>query len=413
MLFVGLFAVAQPAHATGQSVSVEVDGFAWSSTIGWISMSCTNPIPSFPNGTCSNQGGFDYGVRITPSGEMSGYAWSPNVGWINFNPVGPFPAGSATTDDSARSIGTYPNLVLTGWARVCSVYQFGCSGNVKSASELGGWDGWISLGGTGYDIVFTNGEADDDSYAWGGPLVVGWIDFAPNATGVNPVGLNLRTDIIINAMSASEGVMNALGYYDSVTFLVDVDGIPVGTTNVPYRFAYAGIAPISITGLMSQTVTGPVFVPPLTFTNVPFTASTLANIDIDLPEPGVVAEDDFATPQNEDIEGNTLSQNFNLTIPEPIITITGPTAVRAGERASVDWEVTALYPLTCTVRGPGIPGNTTISVNGAIGTPDTNSGSGTSTPMTNAGRFTISCDYQGQTYSEFYQAEVIPAVQEV
>jgi hypothetical protein len=121
-------------------------GYAWSSNVGWISFNCTND---------SSCGTSSYGVNKDTSGYLVGYAWSPNVGWIQFGGLSGFPS---SPNQNAQVVGG--NLV--GWAKVLSA-----DGN--------GWDGWISLAGTGYGVSFSGSTFS--GYAWGSE-VMGWISFS-------------------------------------------------------------------------------------------------------------------------------------------------------------------------------------------------------------------------------------------
>ena len=168
---------------------VELEGFAWGAYtqgaglagIGWISMNCSN------TDTCGTS---NYKVQLNTSGDLTGYAWSSTVGWISFNPAGADSrSGAGVEAASARATeGSFSdNLNFGGWARVCSVAAnpATCSGGMHS--NAGGWDGWIALSGTaagGYGITMTpTGAANEpNNYAWGGLIVAGWIDFSPNGT---------------------------------------------------------------------------------------------------------------------------------------------------------------------------------------------------------------------------------------
>jgi len=132
--------------------AAQMDGYAWSANIGWIGLS---------------------GVGVDDNtGNMTGYAWSPHIGWIFFDPNGPYlrpPNHSAKIGDNR----------ISGWARVCSVFQSGCSGSLVSDAILGGFNGWIFFPET--DGVTLSG-ANFSGYAWGGlgnsgSSVIGWIDF--------------------------------------------------------------------------------------------------------------------------------------------------------------------------------------------------------------------------------------------
>jgi hypothetical protein len=124
-----------------------LDGYAWSSTIGWVSFNCTN------TDTCASS---DYGVNKNADGTLVGYAWSSNIGWIKFGGLSGFPSGGGTQSQNANVNGNN----VKGWARALS---YG-----------GGWDGWISLSGAGYGVSLSGDTYQ--GYAWGGD-VVGWLSF--------------------------------------------------------------------------------------------------------------------------------------------------------------------------------------------------------------------------------------------
>ena len=194
-----------------------VSGWAWSNmddpttlederSIGWISFNSTNcdsnedgvtdagKYPQCPVG----QSVANYGVNINSDGTFSGYAWASTTGWIGFTPSGPYPSspnhGVEMNTDSGE---------VSGWARVCSVFQSGCSGALRPNVERGDWEGWIKLAGNGASwngsqctgtndygntnrcnwgvkINLTNG--DFSGYAWS-DMIIGWISFK----GVNYV----------------------------------------------------------------------------------------------------------------------------------------------------------------------------------------------------------------------------------
>ncbi|MDD5221238.1 MAG: DUF2341 domain-containing protein [Candidatus Pacebacteria bacterium] len=161
-----------PLRGYGSTSSIlcqdhDVKGYAWSDNMGWISFSCKNENVQV-----------DYGVDIDDSDpeaeqwKLSGYAWSDNIGWITFydTQLTGCPDGncSAWIDTSVGN--------LHGWARACSVFENGCSGELK-ASGLGGWDGWIKF----YDNMAKPAYVDDSvfpaefmGYMWG-DMNIGWI----------------------------------------------------------------------------------------------------------------------------------------------------------------------------------------------------------------------------------------------
>jgi len=136
-----LFFGAGQAKATAN-----VWGWAWSENIGWISF---NKDPYIANGHTVVTGGGGsqpYGVTINPDGTFTGYAWSENIGWIRFDPPGPYPDAPSWSAKVSLS----GNQPVTGWARACSVFQSGCSGDyfhgtgpvsndLSTNPYLGGW----------------------------------------------------------------------------------------------------------------------------------------------------------------------------------------------------------------------------------------------------------------------------------
>jgi hypothetical protein len=232
------------------SGGVELEGFAWSSTIGWISMNCSN------TGTC---GTVPYAVQINQDGTLEGYAWSSmgpgvGVGWIKFDTTGAYPVGSGVDSAAARvdaGSSDYPNLSVGGWARVCAAAaNANCTGGTHTSA--GGWDGWISLSGAssgGYGIEMTVTGATADSFAWGGSTVMGWIDFSPEGTaGVTYV----TTPPVINTFVSTPDLV-ATGNPSDLTY--DVTGIALCeiTNDVNAAVLAAPLPPVAIT--VTPTVT--------------------------------------------------------------------------------------------------------------------------------------------------------------
>lgn len=157
-----LYAALQPL-VTEAAAADNVSGYAWSETIGWISMNSTN------------DGGSDYGVTVAYDGAISGYAWSEHVGWISFNAadLAGCPSGPCVAEMDR------PTGQVSGWARALSA--------VAAGVNNGGWDGWISLSGTTLDGALYGVTVDSScnwtGYAWGSS-VVGWINFNGNGGGV-------------------------------------------------------------------------------------------------------------------------------------------------------------------------------------------------------------------------------------
>jgi len=138
-----------------------LSGYAWSSTIGWVSLS-----------------GSGYGVSVENNGKMAGYAWSSNVGWISFNTsdTTQCPSGSCQARFNAQTGD------VTGWARAIA----------GGSAQSGNWDGWIYLGQSSNVGVSVTGCAWS-GYAWGGGEntlngVIGWLSFAGPGYAVTGTG---------------------------------------------------------------------------------------------------------------------------------------------------------------------------------------------------------------------------------
>ncbi|MBI5400861.1 MAG: hypothetical protein HZB12_01995 [Candidatus Yonathbacteria bacterium] len=211
-------------NVLGQTSQGNMSGYAWSDTIGWISFNSLNHAGANPYSvTVERMSGQGANIQFTGDSThyLSGYAWSDNIGWISFGCGGPdgskiqcstwdgtltpvlpqYPSGGAVGERAQLVVGTGGEKRLQGWARACSVFVSGCSGNLRGNEYRGGWDGWISLSGCkttapacvgglkDYEIVFDNtnhvkrvsapGNVYTNRFAWGAD-VVGWIDFRPD-----------------------------------------------------------------------------------------------------------------------------------------------------------------------------------------------------------------------------------------
>lgn len=136
-----VLAMIEPQKAASQGAAGPITGYAWSDTTGWISLN-----------------GSGYGLTIAADGTVSGYAWSDNLGWISAQPADV--AGCPSSPCTPKVQGG----AFSGWLKALA----------GGTAQSGGWDGWISLSGSGYGV--TKVGAVLDGYAWGS-TVVGWLDF--------------------------------------------------------------------------------------------------------------------------------------------------------------------------------------------------------------------------------------------
>ena len=160
------FTTAALGAVTSGSTYGNLHGYAWSSTIGWISLNCAEGSASGGN-ICSTK---PYGVTITAntaSAAFSGKAWSSNIGWISFDSA-----------DTVSHCGASPVLnmgtnTVSGWAWV------------MNGSAASGADGCIKFSHATtpiYGVTFTPYAYSSthpynlQGYAWGSTNV-GWVHF--------------------------------------------------------------------------------------------------------------------------------------------------------------------------------------------------------------------------------------------
>lgn len=102
--------------AGASTIGLEFTGYAYSETLGWISLNCKN------TNTCSTT---NYSVTADDYGTISGTAYGENTGWINFNPPNVIGVSIDTNGD------------FSGWAYGESIgwISFNCS-NTNSCATV-------------------------------------------------------------------------------------------------------------------------------------------------------------------------------------------------------------------------------------------------------------------------------------
>jgi hypothetical protein len=366
------------------SVGVEFEGFAWSAYtegsniagIGWISMNCSN------TNTCGTS---NYKVELEQSGNLTGYAWSSTVGWISFNPAGPYPTGAGVlADDAQATDGSFTgNLNFGGWARVCAAAAnpATCSGGTNP--NAGGWDGWIALAGTAagsYGITMTPAGAANGStnYAWGGPVIAGWIDFSPGS-GAAPVTYDTPTPPQVTFdcpdTSPTTGANITCGYTVSD---------PLATCELTNNRT-DGLEPTSSPSPGSTS---------LTVSPVSDTTYTLICTNAGGP----------SVPDNE-----LIAMPAPVVAPNPIVTIIVPDIVPSGTAAEVEITVTSVGGSTCDLFGPGLTGTSfTVPVAGSY------TDTFLTANLTNKTNVAIECSVvNGTPYRQAASIEVTGSFQEV
>jgi len=190
-------------HPGGDNVS----GFAWSSTIGWISFNASNCDSEDPGDGNTDTGNYsncptgqstpappnDYGVHIDRTradlGNFSGYAWSSNVGWVSFQDTAP--------DYSFNSNCNNPNCTSGNNCSACFNYYENKTYGWAHILALGD-DGWVKLNNDSSDPVAWQSlqidlrTATTSGWAWneGTPdnTGIGWISYNSSDCDTNNNG---------------------------------------------------------------------------------------------------------------------------------------------------------------------------------------------------------------------------------
>ncbi len=357
------FSNYQITSAQALPVQTELDGYAWSGTIGWISLNCKTG-GATGNDVCAIS---NYKVVINTDRTATGYAWSSNVGWVKFGGLSSYPSGSGTSAVRAGVTGIYPSLTFEGWVRACAGTTAGdCS---AMTSRTDGWDGWISLRGTGYQVQTNSGGFATNSYAWG-DAVVGWVDMFTNTAWLRPSVILTVGDCFV-PIGAS-------------TCAAPVTWNIINTSNPRVRNTTSGsVISSSLIGNVVQTFT-------LGDNRIEALADTLVL--------------DMRTGRALCTPPGLLGVGTTCELPPPAVTMTASKKIaRKGATVSVSWTITPSPPEsgTCTLIGPGLSGTVTMG------------GTQTSAPLSSFSKFTISCTGPYGSIEAAAVVEIVPEAKEV
>ncbi len=373
------------------TAGVELDGYMWSDTIGWISMNCKTGSPTGGD-ICATS---NYSVKIlgtnsgsSTTGDLLGYAWSDNIGWVKFSPqyLSGFPIASGNVQESANVTGDYTGiLALRGWARACAGTASGGCGTMTSRAD--GWDGWISMRGTGidgggvpfsYGSSFSAGGTVNNSFGWGG-TVVGWlsldqvtyVDLTPSAT-VSGSGCTIPEGQGVCNSLFTWSILNASGPIVRNLTTNNTYSNAVSGTNVPHSIEYGDNTIAARDG-----------------------SDILASIDV--------------TATCESGTAYDVASSVCVLIPPivaPAVTMSiNKRIARVKDIVTVSWTITPAppaSPASCALTGPGLTGTTVSS-----------SGSRSSNPLTSKSKFTITCTGVFGSVGTSTEIEVIPVAKEV
>lgn len=190
------------------------------------------------------------------------------------------------------------------------------------------------------------------------------------------------------------------GLYDSLTVYFGVENDGTASTNpiapqyrleldsagTPTSHATLGIMDI---GTQLQGLSH-------TFTNVPFGNDS---VTITLDSTNVINELDETD--------NTATLPLSTAPPDPELSMTAsPSRVRSGDSATISWTTVGVFPMTCTVKGPGI--NVTDSN-------PTYSGNQSTGPVTAKSEYTFTCTEPTTltTWSTTATVETVGTLEEV
>jgi hypothetical protein len=198
------------ATSEDQTFYVGTNGWAWSSTIGWIQFATGSREPV---------------ILDEETGYLTGYAWSSNIGWIKFGGLSGFPPGGTSAGNAKVLLNPSPSptpsnyRAVEGWVRACAGTASGDCSSMTPRTD--GWDGWIELSGANHISPVTNGTGGVTYYdlvglprsylkgfAWGSD-VVGWIDFnTPTPVCVRNCGITFdpTPKCEINAVVSGENI---------------------------------------------------------------------------------------------------------------------------------------------------------------------------------------------------------------
>jgi len=384
------------AAVLGIPSTIELDGYLWSSNIGWISLNCKT------GGATANDicGTSDYRVTISVGGYLTGYAWSSSVGWILFNGLSNFPVATGvggTVASSAQVTGTYPNLTFVGWARACAGTVNGDCSTMTSRTD--GWDGWISLNGTNYQIRFNSngtmyassspGGTAQDGFFWGSN-VIGWITaddsmswsaISANLTGSDcliPHGLGTCTTTV--AWSFTPTTTTANPTVDQTTLGVVTSGI--------------NLIPAAKKASSTKVVT-------LGYGSNLFEAKTGSFLLKSLNLNALCAD---SGDYSYSVASNTCK--FTATTTSVTLTVT-PSYLRSGEKPSISWTVSGVPDMSaCALTGPQIPAYFMTAASLRVGSTTPLAG------LKSYSTYSLTCGFGTSTDSAAASVEVIPTIRE-
>jgi hypothetical protein len=397
------------ATATGIPSTIELDGYMWSSTIGWISLNCKTGSATSGDICGTGTGKSDYRVVIATNGNVTGYAWSSNIGWIRFGGLGSYPVDAGNPEvtpgvNQARVEGTYsdtnPVLTFAGWARACAGLLNPGTSCSNMASRTDGWDGWISLKGSNYQLRFDNdhsmivykesGSNSTDGFFWGS-TVVGWIGAhaSMNWSGVSgiltgndcsiPHGsstCNVTIGWTFTPSSITSPAVNQTAINQTPQILVNNINTSAGKTGTPLSGSKS--VPLYNGANQFKMLTGSTVLKTYTYN------AGCAD-----------ANDYFSTTTNK--------CEYNPGLPPNVSFSATPKFIRSGDIVTLSWTVTGVPDMSvCKLTGPQAPNMTATTPRSTTWT--------TPKGLTSYSTYALNCTTATGTDSGVVNIEVVPTV---
>lgn len=390
-IFISLVFLLLPSatQAFFTSDPVDLDGYAWSSNIGWISMNCAT---GGVNGT-NICGISNYKVTIQTDGSLTGYAWSNSIGWVRFGGLSNFPSGPGTVATNAQliSVGS-TNYELRGWVRACggAASVSGCTGGPNPTA--GGWDGWISLKSNNHAVVFSAAGPVTNSYAWGS-TVVGWIDMFSHVTFAGGKAAEITFGPPCEVAIGEAECTGQLSYQ-----FFNLSG-----SDNPRVDRLFPLTPVSV-GLLSGTN---VSVSMRAGTNT-YRAGLIGNSNLVTRSISISCVSG-ASPTGP----GGICEPDVIAAPPTMNLMSNQSLVRKGDRAVLSISISGPNPV-CTLSGPGIVGQYQlfdaggVSVDSVLDLPNY-----TTAPLSNLARFSLTCSgVFSQVTTREIQVRVVPTFTE-
>ena len=391
---------APKAQAQAMTSHGVVHGYAWSSTIGWVSLNCAEG-SSTGGSVCATS---NYGVVLNAgtgayasADIFSGYAWSSNVGWISFNSADASTCGTAS-DPGGPGILSGGRVV--GWAKIVS------------GTTASGADGCINLGPAGvppYGLAYSTTSTVSlgstalpgyalSGYTWG-DVNTGWlnfdystIDFSSTATVqlYASSGSTLYSDTTPLALTSSGGTFDLVWQSTGMA--------SCSATATPASSAWTGSKPVQNPTTWTNATTDtsyPVTVPANTGTSVQTYTYAIA-----------------CSPTS----GSPVTDTVTVTVAAPAaphsvsLLVNGSTSytmpMASGGPVTLSWTSSGVTSCTAsaTPTSTGWTGTKATSGSGTSVTVPAN----TSTTTTMTQTYTMSCTSSPNTYTSTVTVTIPP-----